>query len=422
MQHTSLDPTMRPADGAAAMKRGSAPKKSWLPIKVVDAYLLGEAVGNTIRGLTWFGGLLCAFAAMTAVRAIVRDNLPFWGAVEFMGYSLPRIFLFTLPMSLLYGIVQTFSELSSRGELTALMAGGMSFDRMLRAPLVWALLLAIFSFGVQESVVPWAEQGKTAVLQKQVMKSLKMQEGLTWIDQRPDNSMERVIQADGFNPKTNTLVRPTIQIWNDQRQVSFQLQADSASWDEQKKMWHFVNPRHDSGFLSDTGTDTENFSSDSSDTWISTDRVPEPMTFRNSAGSRARILEKQDFEMVSLRDLVEYRTQRQAALSQIRQKTLRADIQKRIRGATFGIHDKIATPLVCLALVLVGAPLGVRPQRASGGFAMGLSLAVLLVYYVVWSAVTQLGKSGVAPPVFAAYLPLFVTAFIGGLLVYGKSR
>ena len=425
MEHTPFDRPIPPATGApaqSAARRRSGPRKSWSPIKVVDSYLLGEAVANTMRGLTWFGGLLFAFATLTAVRAIARDGLPLVGGLIFLGYSLPRIFLFTLPMSLLYGIVQTFSELSSRGELTALQAGGLSFGRTLLAPLGWALVLALFAFWVQESVVPWAEQGKTATLQSQVVKSLKLQENLTWIDQGKDNSMQRVVQADGFDPKTNTLRAPSVQIYNKQRQVSLQIQAESATWDAKEKMWHFIKARTSSGYLSEEQTDTDNVSTESSDIWIATDKVPDPMAFRDNAASRSKIMEKRDYEMVSIRDLVEYRAQNLAALAQIRQKSLRAELESRVRGATYGIHDKIATPLVCLALVLVGAPLGVRPQRSSGGFAMGLSLAVLLVYYVIWMMAQQVGKLGVSPPILTAYLPLIVTTIIGGLLVYNKSR
>ncbi len=425
MENTPFDRTIPPAPDAStksAPSRRSGPRRSWSPIKVVDSYLLGEAVANTLRGLTWFGGLLFAFATLTAVRAIARDGLPLVGGLIFLGYSLPRIFLFTLPMSLLFGIVQTFSELSSRGELTALSAGGLSFGRTLYAPLGWALALALFAFWVQESVVPWAEQGKIATLQSQIAKSLKMQDGLTWIDQGKDNSMQRVVQADGFDPKTNTLLAPSVQVWNKQRQVTFQIQAESATWDAKEKMWHFINPRTDNSYLSEEETGTSKVASASSDIWIATDKVPDPMAFRDNAASRAKIMEKQDYEMVSIRDLVDYRAQRLAALAQIRQKSLRADLESRVRGATYGIHDKIATPLVCLALVLVGAPLGVRPQRSSGGFAMGLSLAVLLIYYVLWMTAQQVGKPGVSPPIFTAYLPLIVTAIIGGLLVYNKSR
>jgi lipopolysaccharide export system permease protein len=68
-----------------------------------------------------------------------------------------------------------------------------------------------------------------------------------------------------------------------------------------------------------------------------------------------------------------------------------------ISGATFGIHDKIATPLLCLALILVGAPLGLRPQRASAGFAPGMSLLIIMMYYFVWMTVPT--PVSTAPPI-----------------------
>jgi lipopolysaccharide export system permease protein len=100
----------------------------------------------------------------------------------------------------------------------------------------------------------------------------------------------------------------------------------------------------------------------------------------------------------------------------------REKIQTRIASLTYGIHDKIATPLVCLAVVLIGAPLGVRRQRTAGGFAMGLSLAALLCYYVVWTWAAQLGKGGYGSPYLLAYLPLVLTLSIGVVLMKLKSR
>ena len=98
------------------------------------------------------------------------------------------------------------------------------------------------------------------------------------------------------------------------------------------------------------------------------------------------------------------------------------DIPKFINSATFGIHDKIATPLICLAVILVGAPLGIRPQRSGGGVSMGLSLVVLLLYYVVWTWASKVGKAGVMNPYFLAYLPFGLTFIIGLFLVAKKSR
>jgi lipopolysaccharide export system permease protein len=129
-------------------------------------------------------------------------------------------------------------------------------------------------------------------------------------------------------------------------------------------------------------------------------------------------LEKGNFEMVSIVELHDWR-QRLAARAD---KVDAVKLAKMVDGATFGIHDKIATPLICIALVLIGAPLGIRPQRSSAGFAMGLSLAVLLLYYVVWTWAGQLGKYGAANPYLMAYLPFMITLGAGLVLVAKKSR
>jgi lipopolysaccharide export system permease protein len=100
----------------------------------------------------------------------------------------------------------------------------------------------------------------------------------------------------------------------------------------------------------------------------------------------------------------------------------RSEWRKRADSAAFGIHDKIATPLVCVALILIAAPLGLRPQRSAGGFSLGLSLMILLIYYVVWTWATQVGKQGTANPLFMAYLPLALTLVVGGALTWKKVR
>ena len=102
---------------------------------------------------------------------------------------------------------------------------------------------------------------------------------------------------------------------------------------------------------------------------------------------------------------------------------LRRAIEREIRRETYGIHDKFATPLVVLAMLLIGAPLGVRPQRtASAGLAMGISLMVILGYYLTWTFCTQWGKGGGNAPVLAAYLPVAALSVIGIVLLIRKGR
>ena len=69
------------------------------------------------------------------------------------------------------------------------------------------------------------------------------------------------------------------------------------------------------------------------------------------------------------------------------------------------LHKKFATPLACLILAFLGAPLGVQNRRSGrhGGFA--LSLAVLLMYYLLATFSEGMGESGVIPPALAAWGP-----------------
>lgn len=88
---------------------------------------------------------------------------------------------------------------------------------------------------------------------------------------------------------------------------------------------------------------------------------------------------------------------------------------------TFAIHDRLAAPLVCVALVLIGCPLGVRAPRAPGISPLGRALMVLLVYFAVWLSASYFGKSGTSFPLLWAYLPLLLLIGAGLALLHRKA-
>ena len=52
---------------------------------------------------------------------------------------------------------------------------------------------------------------------------------------------------------------------------------------------------------------------------------------------------------------------------------------------------------------------------------MGLSLIVMLGYYIFWTICSQMGKGGIALAEVVAYLPLVVLLGIGSVLIAQKS-
>jgi lipopolysaccharide export system permease protein len=386
-----------------------------MPGKIADGYLFSQVAESTVRGLGMFVMLLLFFAVITATRKMIENSLDWKGAVELIVYQIPRIFLFTLPMAVCYGTVQAFASLSGFGEIIALWAGGMSLKRMMRAPLMWGLMLAIFAFWMQEAIVPNAEQQKDKILTSQIARSTAVQKDFSFKQELPDGGT-REISAESLSLKDKVLMRPVVRQLNAQGEFQSELIAEKGTWDPKIGKWVLINGKARQWDISrkdERGRPLQgNFK-------LSEVDAPPPETLANKkALTFIGHLEKANFEMVSIAELNNWRTALQNGSVEYDAKERR----KMIDGATYGIHDKIATPLVCLALVLVGAPLGIRPQRSTGGFAMGLSLAVLLLYYVVWTWATQLGKYGAAPPLIMAYLPFVITFVVGLVLVVKKSR
>jgi lipopolysaccharide export system permease protein len=403
----------RPARRTSASKTGSRRGGPRGPLTIADRYLFWQLVGATLRGLVWFGGILLVVIVLTSLRKMSQQALPITTLAEFIWYQIPRIVQYALPMSLLFGTVQTFSELSGRGEITALWAGGMSFTRMLRAPLLWGLVLVGLVFVLQEFLVPGAET-KMKELRTQKVAELGVQNDFRYEHPRT-GPLKRVIQAAAFDPLTKTLIRPSVQLYRD-RDVYLQISAERGSWDQESELWDFYNARittFPSG-KSRSAASVEMFSQHLQKT---AEEVGDPKALLAQQNSRAEYLANGSFELVSLFELAAYRRE-------LTQAQDRPDVitRKLILGATFGIHDKIATPLLCLALILVGAPLGLRPQRSSAGFAPGMSLLIIMLYYFVWMTVSYPGKHGTANPYLMAYLAPALTALIGLVLVWKKNR
>jgi lipopolysaccharide export system permease protein len=264
--------------------------------------------------------------------------------------------------------------------------------------------------------VPGAET-KIKELRNQKVDELGVQENFAWSDPPPPRGpVKRMIQAAAFDPATNSLMRPSVQLFR-QRDVYLQISAERGSWDRETNLWTFYNGKiifFPSGKNRSGGASVEQ---EFVRIEKSIDDIADPASLQAQQNSRAEHLAKGDFEMVSMAELAAYRSALASG-----QEAPDSTTRKLISGATYGIHDKIATPLLCLALILVGAPLGLRPQRSSAGFAPGMSLLIIMLYYFTWMALAHPGKHGNANPYLMAYIAPALTAIVGLVLVWKKNR
>jgi lipopolysaccharide export LptBFGC system permease protein LptF len=69
------------------------------------------------------------------------------------------------------------------------------------------------------------------------------------------------------------------------------------------------------------------------------------------------------------------------------------------------LHRKLAFPFVTLVMTLLAVPFGVSTGRRGALYAIGLGIVLAISYWIVMSLFVALGKSGLLPPLLAAWTP-----------------
>ena len=94
---------------------------------------------------------------------------------------------------------------------------------------------------------------------------------------------------------------------------------------------------------------------------------------------------------------------------------------KEIRRIQVRIQEKFTLPFACLVFGLIGSSLGSKSNlRSSKSQGFGLSVILILIYYVMSFLFSSFGVKGILPPIFAAWLPVLISLG-GGIYLLRKS-
>ena len=94
---------------------------------------------------------------------------------------------------------------------------------------------------------------------------------------------------------------------------------------------------------------------------------------------------------------------------------------KEIRKLQVRIQEKFTLPCACLVFGLIGSSLGSRQNlRTSKSQGFGLSVILILLYYVLSFLSSSLGVKGILIPFISAWLPVLIS-FSGGLYLLKKA-
>jgi lipopolysaccharide export system permease protein len=126
-------------------------------ITVLDRYILKQVIEVFLMGVFVFTSIIFASDTfITLIKQISMFGIPFHVAFLMIILNLPSVVVMTIPMGVLLSTVMTLNKLSLDSEITVLRACGIGINRIAKPIFIFATVMCICSFVINETIVPVA--------------------------------------------------------------------------------------------------------------------------------------------------------------------------------------------------------------------------------------------------------------------------
>ncbi len=303
-------------------------------------------------------------------------------------YQFPYQSLVAFPIAALLASVFTVSRMTRNFEVTAAKAGGVSFYRLSAPLLVAGLGVSVMALGLTE-VVPETNRKSQEALGQEERRSQTVRQDFVF---RAEAG--RVYRVSRLDVRTGTMSRVQVtREGTDWSYPTYSAVADSAVWREDAGRWVLRDGRLR---LFPDRTETRSF------------RFRELWQGPFTETPRELLADPREPDEMGYDELGRYIE----AIERSGGSALTEKVQRAL---------KISYPFTCLIIVIFGLPLANSTRRGGAPFAIGVALAITIVFLMIIRVAEALGAGGVLPPVAAAWLPngLFLVA---GLLLFRNVR
>jgi lipopolysaccharide export system permease protein len=378
------------------------PQRWWSGINIMDRYIAKELALPFLFGVGAFSSIGISIGALfELIRRITESGLAITLAVQIFMLKLPEFIVLAFPMSTLLATMMTYSRLSSDSELIALRGCGVSIRRIIAPAVVLSLLITGLTFVFNELITPAANYRAAITLERALNserppfqeRNIFYQEFQPARDDADAQELKRQFYARRFDGETMSGL--TILDFS-QDGLSQVVSAESATWDFSSNTWNFYNGTI--YVVSPDGSYRNIIKFEQQQ--LKLPRTPFDLASRTKNDTEMNITEAtQQLELVR-----------------------QSGDEKMIRRWQTRIQQKYALPFVCVVFGLVGASIGVLPQRTSRATSFGISIVIIFGYYLLAFITNAMGEVGILSPFLAAWLPTLLGLVAGLYLLFRASR
>jgi len=378
-------------------------------MRISDRYVIRETLSPFFFGVAAFTGIYLASDLVFSISGLIaRGAASALDVAKLFLYKLPEVVRLTFPMSILFASLLSMSKLSSTGELVAFRACGLSVARLAFPALIFSFAVFLCSLFIGEALVPISSRAQFLLTNRILNRTEAWLKGDDLVQQRHSADGLELVHIGSLRDE---LIRDivVVEIRNDGE--IWITRADEAIWDSGG--WYYrrgstivISPEG----LSRVVQDGENAAVPS--TTLKFEGIYRKLPIQDSPKSLAAVGQDSRPESMTYYEL-------KARIDSLRE---RGVSPSRIRKDEVDLYTKIALPFSSIVFALIGLPLGIHRARTGSSIGFGLSILIILVYYVIMTLGRAMGESGDLPPVIAAWLANLVIGGVGVYLLASADR
>ncbi len=374
----------------------SSPRRFFAAVplpQLLDRLVLSDLTRFFFFILGGFSALILIITLFQLLDYISRNKIEWAIVANYLLFLLPWIVNSVVPMAALVAVMVTFGILHKTSQIVALKASGLSIFRLAAPALAASVLLSGFVFVNQDYVLPFTNRRQNnlryLIRKGQEPPQTFYQTTNKWIF----GTESRIFNYAYFTPANNSFARLNVlDLSREPFGIKRRLYARRAWWDGLSQEW-----------VLEKG-------------WERRFEGDQPIAFEPFEERRIALSEHPDYfkkESVGSSSMT---------LAELRRAI--ADLSRSgfdVLDLRIALQSKIAFPLTCLVMVMVGLPFAFSVGKRGALYGVAIGMAIGLAYWGLTGVFEQMGRYEVLPPMLAAWGPNLLFG-AGGLYLFLTSR
>ncbi len=365
---------------------------------ILNHYIFKEFIPHFLTGTLFFTLLFAIPELKGLVGLVVEKGVPMVVVLELFLYLIPVTASITIPMGTLFGVLFCLGRLSQDSEIVAMRANGISLFRIFKPVFLIGIVSGLFLFYFMNYIITETNlryktlSANVAYANPSIIMSPKEFTGFS-----KDNQKITALEID----REGKMYSVYLYERNEEKKEIKVIYAKIGEW---------VNNSFNATELALKLFDGEliRFDAENED-------VLERINFNEFVFNFIQDNRKVDLAQRGIQEMSIFEVWEMI--------DKQISDQVKVEPSTYvELQRKFSLPLACISFVIMAIPLAVSFQRSGKGIGLGVSLVVILVYYILLSTAEALGKTETVNPNLAMHIPNITFVIIGFTLFIIKTK